>query len=302
MHPFLIATLISFTGDAELRPGFHTRTVEHEGMKRNYLLHVPKKYDAKRETPLVLALHGATMSGPAMAYLSGFHETGDRHNFITIYPNGTGPAVLLQTWNAGAFPGGLVKKKIDDVGYLAKVLDDAATVLNVDKKRVFACGLSNGGMMCYRLASELSERIAAIAPVAGTLALEKVDAKRPVPVLHIHGTKDFLVPFEGPKTDGKTKLFLFMGVEDSLKPFVKLNECAEKGETSEIACKDDKLKIICRKHGSGKNGAEVVLICIEGGGHTWPGRDTNPAFLGATALDFNANEAIWEFFKKHPMK
>lgn len=302
MTPLLLcAALFHFVGeDAALRPGFHVRNLKHDGMNRTYLLHVPKGYEPAQATPVVLVLHGATMNGSSMAWLSGMQDTGDKHTFITVFPSGTGPGILL-TWNAGAFPNALFKNKVDDVGYIGSVLDDVEKAAHVDGKRVFACGMSNGGMMCYRLAAEMSDRIAAIAAVSGTLALETIDSKRPVSVLHFHGTKDILVPFDGPKLDPSAKLFLFKSVEDSLKPFIALAGCAEKGETSELPCKDEKLKIACRRHNGGKDGSEVCLITIEGGGHTWPGRETNPAFLGATALDLNANEVIWEFFRKHPL-
>ncbi|MFO0967366.1 MAG: PHB depolymerase family esterase [Gemmataceae bacterium] len=298
MTHFLLVTTFLLGGETEpLRPGFHTRSVEHDGVKRSYLLHVPKGYDASKATPLVLALHGATMNGSTMALFSGMNETGDKHTFVSVYPNGTG---LVSTWNAGQFPGALGAKKVDDVGYLAKVLDDVEKTLNIDKKRVYACGMSNGGMMCYRLASEMSERIAAIAPVAGTLALEKIESKRPISVLHFHGTKDGLVPYEGPKVDAK--LFMFKGVEGSLKPFIALDGCAEKGEMTEVPSKDEKLKIERFHWGTGKQKTEVILYKIEGGGHTWPGRRTNPPFLGGVALDLDANELIWEFFQRHPLR
>jgi len=288
-----VSGLFLFQADSAIKPGLHTRSVEHEDVKREYLVHVPKNYDAKKATPVVLVLHGATMSGWIMTLFTGLPATGDRHNFISVYPNGQ-----FATWNAGGFPGGLVKRKVDDVGYLRKVLDDVDSILNVDKKRVYATGMSNGGMMCYRLASEMSDRIAAIAPVAGTLALKKVDCKHPMPLLHIHGTKDFLVPFNGPAND--SKFFLFESVEGSLEPFLKLNDCG-KAETTELMCKNEKLKILRTRH-PGKDGCDVVLYKIEGGGHVWPGRGTNPAFLGAVPLDLDANEIIWEFFKKHSLR
>src|SRR5204862_3075654 len=102
---------------------------------------------------------------------------------------------FFQTWNAGVFPGELGAKNADDVKYLGKVLDDVESAVKVDKKRVYAAGLSNGAMMSYRLASEMSDRVAAIATVAGTIAVEKYEPKRPVSVVHFHGTKDGLVPF-----------------------------------------------------------------------------------------------------------
>ena len=178
-----------------LGPGDHTRTLMMGEQKRTYLVHVPKGYDPKKPTPVVLALHGAAMNGPMMVWFSGLNKKSDEAGFIVVYPSGTGTGPFL-TWNAGGFKGKMAEGKADDVAFIGKLLDDLGTVVKVDEKRVYACGMSNGGMMCYRLAAELSDRIAAIAPVAGTIAIEESKPKRPVPVIHFHGTKDTLVPFE----------------------------------------------------------------------------------------------------------
>lgn len=297
MNALLLATCSLLVAQAEAppKPGLHARSLEHEGVKREYWVHVPKNYDPAKPAPLVLVLHGATMNGWAMTWFSGFPETGDKYGLISVYPSGR-----TATWNAGAFPGTLVGKKVDDMGFLCKVLDEVQKTFKVDTKRVYATGLSNGAMMCYRLASEAPDRFAAIAPVAGTLSLDKVEGKRPMPVLHFHGTKDFLVPYGGPAVDAKKGFFLFKSVPDSLKPFIDLNECG-KEETTEVPSKDEKLRILCTRY-PGKTGCDVVLYKIEGGGHVWPGSPANPAFLGANPMDLNANEIIWEFFRKYSLK
>src|SRR4051794_37336403 len=100
----------------------------------------------------------------------------------------------------------MAQGKADDVAFLGKLLDGLGTLVTADAKRIYACGMSNGGMMCYRLAAELSDRIAAIAPVAGTIAIEESKPKRPVPVIHFHGSKDNMVPFEMAR--GKTPSFM----------------------------------------------------------------------------------------------
>ncbi len=157
-----------------LGPGDHTRTLMMGEQKRTYLVHIPKGYDPKKPAPVLLALHGAAMNGSMMVWFSGLNKTSDKEGFIVVYPSGTGTGPFL-TWNAGGFKG----KKADDVAFIGKLLDDLGTVVKVDEKRVYACGMSNGGMMCYRLAAELSDRIAAIAPVAGTIAIEESKPKRP---------------------------------------------------------------------------------------------------------------------------
>jgi polyhydroxybutyrate depolymerase len=280
-----------------LAPGTHERTLTVDKLKRTHLIHVPPKYDPKKPTPVVLAMHGATMIAKFMELGTGLSKTADDNGFIVVYPNGTG---FIQTWNAGLFPGDI--NKTDDIKYLGKVLDDVEAVCNVDKKRVYATGLSNGAMMCYRVASEMSERIACIAPVAGTMAIEKYEPKRPVPVMHFHGTKDLLVPFDGPPNKKDIPSFLrFRSVDDTVTTCAKANGCAEKPTESEVDAKDGKLKVMRKEYAAGKAKAEVILYTIENGGHTWPGA-LSPAIFGPSTKNFSANDTMWEFFKKHALK
>jgi polyhydroxybutyrate depolymerase len=283
-----------------LRPGDLLRTLEIDNHKRTYWVHVPAKYDPKKETPVVLALHGATMSAKIMEGFSGLSKKADEAGFIVVYPNGTGPNPLLYTWNSGGFAPVIAQSKPDDVAFLAKVLDDLEAVLNVDKKRVYATGMSNGAMMCYRLASELSDRIAAIAPVSGTIAIEKYEPKTPVPVLHIHGTVDNLVPFEGssPTVD---LILHFRSVEDSVAACVKCNGCRPDPISSELPCLRDKYQVTRKIYEPGLRGAEVILYVVDGGGHTWPGRPFGGGILGSVTLNFNANDVIWDFFRRHAL-
>ena len=299
-YAFLVAVALAFGQPEALGAGDYERTLTVDSLKRTHLVHVSAKYDPKKPAPLVLALHGAAMTGKLMEFFTGLNKTSDEHGFIVVYPNGTG---AIPTWNAGLFPGELNKfQKADDVKYLGKVLDDVESVLKIDRKRIYVTGMSNGAMMSYRLASEMSDRIAAIAPVAGTMALEKYEPRRPVPVLHFHGTKDPLVPFDGPdKKKDPLKLLRFRSVDDSIQACVKANACAEQPVENEIEVKEDKLKIK-RKVYAGKNNADVVLYTIENGGHTWPGSALSPPFLGLSTKNFNANDVIWEFFRGYALK
>ena len=285
---------------APLGAGDHTRTLTVGGLKRTYLVHVPKGYDPKTPTPVVLALHGAAMNGPMMAWFSGLTEKSDAARFVVVYPSGTGAGPFL-TWNAGGFTGKMAEGKADDVAFVGKLLDDLGTVVTVDGKRVYACGMSNGGMMCYRLAAELSDWIAAVAPVAGTVAIEESKPKRPVPVIHFHGSKDTIVPFE--MTKGKAPSFMKLkGVEDSIQTWVKLNGCDEKPKADVLSKDGDEMKVTRTTYGGGKGGSEVVLVVVEGGGHTWPGREPPVGFIGKSAKNISANDLMWEFFQKHKLK
>ncbi|MCX7396613.1 MAG: dienelactone hydrolase family protein [Planctomycetales bacterium] len=297
IHTLLLLTVL---GTDPLGSGDHTRTVLMGEQKRTYLVHVPKEYDPEKPAPVILALHGAAMDGSMMVWFSGLNKKSDESGFIVVYPSGTGVGPF-RTWNAGGFSGRMAEGKADDVAFIGKLLDDLGTVVKVDEKRVYACGMSNGGMMCYRLAAELSDRIAAVAPVAGTIAIEESKPKRPVPVIHFHGSKDNIVPFEMKK--GKTPSFMKLkGVEDSIQTWVKLNGCDEEPMTEMISKEDDEIEVTRTCYSGGKEDSEVVLVVIKEGGHTWPGQKPPVGFIGKSARNISANDLMWEFFQKHQMK
>ena len=253
--------------------------------------------DPGKKMPVVLALHGATMTAKVMEKFTGLNQKADEAGFIVVYPNGTGPSALLYTWNSGGFSNYFASKP-NDVEFIARVLDDVEASFPVDKKRIYATGISNGAMMCYRLASEMSERIAAIAPVAGTIALDKYEPKRPMPVLHIHGTTDNLVPLEG--SSPKISLVMqFRSVDDTIAACVKCNGAQAEAKVTELPALADRYKITRKEYEAGKEGAEVILYLVEGGGHTWPGRPFGGGLLGAYTMNMDANDVIWEFFQKH---
>jgi polyhydroxybutyrate depolymerase len=242
-----------------------------------------------------VVLHGAGTNGKIMEGFSGMSEQADKSGFIACYPNGTGLDPFL-TWNAGSFPVAAPgAKKPDDIGYIRKVLDDVATVANVDAKRVYVVGMSNGGMMAYRCGAEMSDRFAAMASVTGTIVTEKWEPKHPMPVLEIHGTKDGLVPFEGTM---KGKMLKFPAIEDVVQTCAKQNGCEEKPVVTQVMPSRDDMKIQKRDFGKGKNGAEVVMYVLEGGGHVWPGRRI-PGILGRNTFNLDACETIWEFVSRY---
>lgn len=284
-----------------LTPGDHTRTLVVEEIDRAYIVHVPKSYDKSQPTPLVIAYHGLGLPMVMMPSYCGLDATADKHNFIVVYPGG-----INTSWNAGGRKGPLSQVRADDVRFTNEMLDDLEKVLNVDKRRVYATGMSNGAMMCYKLANDLSSRIAAIAPVSGTMTYPEITSKRAVPIIHFHGTDDSVVPYaEGRDMIGG--LISFAPAPVTVAAWAKFDGC--KSEPVKTALPDkvaDGTSVTKEDFGIGKDGAEVVFYTIKGGGHTWPGvkppvEKISEKFLGATTYDIDANELIWEFFEKHPM-
>ncbi|HOD80690.1 MAG: Alpha/beta hydrolase family protein [Planctomycetes bacterium ADurb.Bin126] len=286
-----------------LTAGDYERTIQSGGAARTYRVHVPKTYDPARPTPVVLAYHGGFTNAVIMAAFCGLNDKADKEGFIAVYPNGTGLGKAVLFWNAGLAPPRAGEKRADDVAYSAAVLDDLAGVVNVDPKRVYATGMSNGGMMVYRLAAELSGRIAAIAAVGGTMGDAEPKPARSVPVLHFHGTADTFVPYEGFK-DARQTFIRVKSVEDTLSAWARLNGCGKPGAAEKLpdTAADDGTTVTRKVWPAGPSGAEVILYTVQNGGHTWPGRALGAARLGKSTRDISANDIIWEFFKKHPMK
>lgn len=279
----------------------HTRSLTVNGLERTYVVHVPPGLDPQKPAPVVLALHGATMTGPLMAWFSGLNAKADEAGFIVVYPNGTGRRSSY-FWNAGNCCGEAAHDRVDDVAFIRAVLGDLTRMHRIDPKRVFATGLSNGAMMAYRLASELPDRIAAVAPVAGTMATDDCRPTRPVPVLHVHGTDDEYVPFGGGKGAKSISGLPHRSVEATIAAWVRANGCRMEPATEELPDRTgDEMRLTRTTYRGDAAGAEVVLVTVAGGGHTWPGRPGSAA-LGRSTRSVSANDLIWEFFERHPME
>ena len=293
-------------------PGTHKRIFQFGGLNRHYLFHIPPKFNPNKKSAIVLVLHGGASNAKDWEKFCGMDKTADKYNFIVVFPNGTGRIKgyeeVVCTWNAGPrAPGGTdsIISKIDDVGFISKVLDDLSSVVKVDTSRVYAAGMSMGGIMSYRLASELSNRIAAIASISGSMGTEDLGAIRPVSIMQIHGNEDQAVPFDG----GKGKLDVtnadFLSVQYSIDKWVKENGCSTVPVVDTLPDKDnDSTRVVRKQWLHGKDKTEVVLLVVEGGGHTWPSRPFGPELkvLGRTSTDISANEMIWKFFEQHSLK
>lgn len=284
-----------------LKPGDHSRTLEIAQRERSYLVHVPPGYDGTRAYPVLLIFHGGGSNAEQMVEFCGLNNKADQAGFIAVYPRGSGRLKQALTWNGGNCCGYAMTQNIDDVAFVNALLDDLAKVAKIDPRRIFATGMSNGAIISYRLASELSERIAAIAPVGGPMGTDTCNPKRPVPVIHFHGTDDQFAPFKGGRGQKSVTGINFFSVAHSINCWVKANGCRmEPVIVKEKPKVDDGTTIVRQTYGGGKNGTEVVLIVIEGGGHTWPGRPPRLNFLGKSTRNLSANDVMWEFFQKHP--
>ncbi len=278
-------------------------SIIHGDLERTYCYYLPSGYDRNKSLPLVIALHGGGGTGRGMAK-GGFNGIAEREKFIIVYPDG-----IEKHWNdsRGLSQYKAQKENIDDTGFISSLIDYFIKEFNADKNRVYVTGISNGGLMSYRLAFELPEKIAAFAPVIACLQEElfvNYSPKEPVAILIINGTEDPLMPFKGGDIHFyKKKLGRVISTEETVKFWVKVNHCSQKPETTWLEDKNpsDGMKVKKDVYSVGDKGTEVILYTIEGGGHTWPGASQYlpEKIVGKTCRDINGCEIIWEFFKKH---
>jgi polyhydroxybutyrate depolymerase len=295
---------------AALAPGDYDFALTHQGLRRSYLVHVPPQAAAGRPLPLVLNFHGAGSNAEVQRSYTRMDRSADRDGYVAVYPNGSsGWQGRFLTWNAGTCCGPAVALAVDDVGFSLAVIDDLSSRAAVDPARIYATGLSNGAMMAYRLAAEASERIAAVAGVAGTLALERFAPRRPIPVMHIHSMQDHIARYDGgfgpPATLVDTRV-LNMSVEDMLRKWLDFDGCPLKPGlvdtlAGEAGTPDGAHGAIRRVYRPCRQGTEVVLWQLTGAGHVWPGgvRDYNPQLLGSGTAVIDANTEIWKFFSRY---
>jgi polyhydroxybutyrate depolymerase len=284
----------------------YSASIAYNDTERNFIIHIGSSYTPGKSTPLVFVLHGGGSTAESMAAFTGFNAIADRENFIVVYPKG-----IENYWNDGREPKVYRThvENTDDVGFISSLIDAISVDLNIDADRIFATGMSNGGMMSYRLACELSDRIAAIAAVASSMPSNMVDVcdpSRPVSVLIINGTDDPIVPWEGgPLALSEISLGNVISINDVAEFWKEKTGCLMRPEVTWLSERNlnDGTSVWMETYSGCADGTEVVLMGIDGGGHTWPGayQYASEEIIGKTSLEFDASEIIWQFFEEHPM-
>lgn len=288
-------------------PGQHRLSISVNGAKREYVVHVPKRYDGKKPVSVVIMFHGGGGTAKAAMKETGWTDKADRDGFLAVFPEGSAPDPTRpgnfrtnpQTWNDGSGRFHAGEKNIDDAAFIRAMLDNLDARFNVNPRAIYLTGFSNGSSLTYRLGAELSDRVAAIAPVASSgLRVKDPVLKRPVPMITIQGTADPRNPLEG----GDVKVFGRIDkrppIKNSVERWAKLLDC--RVEPKVVRDKDG---VKVERYGPCKDGSEIDFYMIEGMGHTWPGGVSllPESLVGKRSDKINANDAIWEFFAKHPM-
>ena len=258
--------------------------VEVDGVTRNYNLYVPAGYDGSSPTPLVFNFHGFGSNAAQQSFFSDFNVEADERGLIVAYPNG-----IENSWNAGACCGDAPDAGVDEVAFVRAMLDALQQTTCIDASRVYATGMSNGGMLSHRLACEAADLITAVGPVAGALVLPVGECKptRPIPVIHFHGTEDTVVPYPGNGLG-------FPDVVESLQGWADRNGCA--GASSVTFEMDD---VSCQTWDDCDDDATVTLCTLDGFGHCWPGQPFCPT--GESSETIRANTMMLDLFEQHTL-
>lgn len=288
----------------------------YNGQTRGFTVYIPPgcKTDSQNPDvcacPVVFAFHGVLMNGETMAEMTHLHHLGNRCNFIVVYPDGDGHGIF-RTWNSGGRSGRLERIAEDDVGFVRCMVKELTKHYHIDPTRIHATGFSNGAMLCYRLAVEAPDLFASIAPVAGTLAVSTNRATRFVPTLHIHGTEDKIVAWNGPnlKTPKNLEFYSVPQTLDTWKRLlINCSNCSSKSLVCQIERwpdrKQDQTRVEVERYRIDPNSdaPDLQFVRVIGGGHTWPGGENREWVVGDTSQEFSANEMMWEFFQNHPMQ
>ena len=271
------------------------RTLIVDGRTRTYRVYRPSRLGRETAVPLILVLHAGFGTARNAESSYDWDALADEAGFVVVYPEG-----FLRAWNAGDFCCGLsVTQNVDDVGFLVALIEQVEKKEHIDRRRIFAAGLSNGAMMAYRLACEAPGRLASVGAVAGTMTVPCTNGK-PTSILAIHGLADRHIPFVGGyPTTGVNKTSLHRAVPDVIRQWRQINTCKRSvTETSGAVTRD---------RASCASGREVTLITIADAGHQWPGgQPLGKAAVKLLHLDqpspaLNATRTLWMFFQSHSL-
>ncbi len=267
-------------------------SILHDGLQRDYILYVPGSYSPDTAAPLVINLHGYTSSAQSQMDSGDFRSIADTAGFLIVHPMGTEDILGYPHWNNTGNG-----DDVDDIGFIEDLIDALSAGYNIDNNRVYSTGYSNGGMMSYTLACQLSDRIRAVASVAGNMYNGQPDEcspGRPVPVMEIHGTSDPVVSYTGG--------LIGVPIPNILSFWKGFNNCSPDPVVTDITDSDPNDGSTAQRQVfiNCDEGIEVEHYKINNGGHTWPGTaHIFPFLYGPTNHDIDASAEIWRFFAQY---
>jgi polyhydroxybutyrate depolymerase len=284
--------------------GTSQHSIQIDGLTRTYLVHIPHKYFLGKRVAVVIMLHGAGGNAENGLEQGKWIEKSEQEGFIAVGLNGTlkdpsqRPNLLTnpRVWNAGDLIVSDSRGNVDDVGFVNAVIDKLLQTGMVDQKRIYVTGFSNGAGMTFRVGVELSNRIAAIAPVSNTLLITTASLKQPVSLILIWGTADPINPINGGIVTRFGQLSVRHSAEYSWKTWGGFLNCS--GNSKIIY---EQRGVVGKTLSPCQTGAEALFYSVEGMGHNWPGGRNNlpEKIVGRTSNAIDATDLIWEFFAKH---
>jgi polyhydroxybutyrate depolymerase len=271
-----------------------TDTIISSGEKREYLLYVPKNYDAAKSMPLVITLHTSMSWDSSAMAISQWNKLADENGFIVVYPEGGGFGP--KSWE---MTGSETPARMPDVIFISNLIAKLEASYNIDTTRIYANGMSNGGGMAFVLSCTLSDRIAAVGMVSAGLDPDWnwCTDHRPVPVIAFHGTADPICPYDG----GPSRLAggSFPSVRGFVANWSRRNQCRQTPIESSVAADVTRLE-----YTNCADDAGVVLYTVKGEGHQWPGGKPIVAkwLVGPYSHSIDATRTMWAFFREHQLQ
>ena len=304
----MLLAVLALQTTPTLPAGNHNLSLHFGDRTRRFIVHMPPQVREGRPLPVVLTFHGGGGTARGTQEYFGTDPVADREGFIVVYPEGTGVLPRrLHTWNAGTCCGYARDHHVDDVGFVRALLDDLARRTPIDQRRIYATGLSNGGMMSYRLAAELGDRIAAIAPIAGGMVVDSIRSPRPVPIMHIHSVDDPRALYAGGVSSFPfTNIRVLHPVMDSvIARWARFDGCPATpvvgatihGRAGSPSAAHTATPI---RYAPCASGSELVLWKLTGAGHVWPGAGVQSwqKYVGPATDVIGADTLMWRFFQR----
>ena len=299
-----ILVAISIPASMDLPDSTRNRSIKHDGKQRSYLQYAPELEFEEGKRPLLIVLHGGGGTGRSIVRLTEgrFNELAESNGFVVVYPDG-----VKRYWNEGRKKSVSYahKNNVDDVGFIEALIEAVKQEYAIDEQRIFVAGMSNGGLMAYRLACEMPGVFKAIAPVTASIPLDIIDRCDNIAgssLLVMNGTEDPFMPYDGGTIKaGRKKSGEVLSTDATIAHWLEQNGCpshAKKTILPDIAPKDG-TSVIKYEYGGCPTDVRVLLYKVEGGGHTWPGgrQYLKEERVGKTSQDFMGADVIWDFFQ-----
>jgi polyhydroxybutyrate depolymerase len=269
-----------------------------DGRTRHYRTYVPAALPAGTAIPLVIALHGGLGTSSQFAANSGLNDFAESNKFIAVYPDGIGnrpDGTGYQTWNGGYCCGPAATQAVDDVAFIGDLVAELRRTMPIDPKRVYAMGHSNGGMLSYKLACDLSSVIVAIGVQAGSNIIAGCQPTNPVSVFHLHGTADTNTPINGGKGSG-VGTTIWASARGSVDAMAGILGCNVSSPKSLITSNPDVTALSWK---SCKSNTEVRFVTVKNATHAWMGHAAPSAgaslYVGTPYPNLDATRAILSF-------